>query len=337
MNLKTKIPLHIIGWLTFVVYTEWNDYVYEDFENYRFIIDVTYIVALILTFYFFYLLVWPLVLKKRWWKFVSFLLLGILLFIGSRYFLQEVFNWHVFGFTNYNPNRVTLLYYLRDNWFRPIPVILGSAFVFLFEVNQENQKQQLILQQEKTAAELAFLRGQINPHFLFNTLNLIHTEAFSKDPELAETIQKISGILRYAVDSSASGKRTIIEEINLLKDYIAIFKKRFENNCFVNFEIKGSGTEQQIEPLLLIPFVENAFKHGQFSDPNNSINFVLETKTGYLTFESSNKVKRQVKDLTSGVGIENVRKRLNVLYPDKHTFVIENNPTNYKVSLALEL
>ena len=337
--MSQRVLLHIIGWVIFIVYGNYKDYSKpEDFVLEWIWVDATYNLSLIGTFYFLYSFIYPRLLKQRQWVPLAFgILASLLFFCGLRFFLHEVVSRLVMGFGNYNPKLLTLSYYISDNWFRPIPIVIASAIIYLFEAHNKNQKEQQLLQQEKTAAELAFLRGQVNPHFLFNTLHLLHTEAFEKDPALAATILQVSDILRYSVDSAKAEKRTIGQEINLMENYIDIFKKRFENRCFINFEVIGHEKEQLIEPLLLIPFVENALKHGIFSDPKNPIEIILNLEQGKLFFQTSNLIKRQTKDASSGVGIENVRRRLNVLYADKHDFQIKETVDTYEINLSLQL
>lgn len=331
--------LHIIGWIIFLILDNYQYYVESDtMDWWQVWIDLSYTFTLIITFYFLYSFIFPRFLKtKKWVPLIIGLLLSILVFCATRFLIQEFLGLHFLGGQNYNPKLLSVSFYLIDNWFRPLPIILASAFVYLFEAHNTNETEQQLLKQEKTDAELAFLRGQINPHFLFNSLHLIHTEAFEKDPELAGTILKVSDVLRYSVESEKAGKRTIQQEIDLMKDYIDIFKKRFDGKCFVNFKFEGNYNQQKIEPLLLIPFVENALKHGQFSDPNNPIQIHLKTEKGMVFFNTQNTIKRQTKDASSGVGVQNVRRRLEVLYPKQHELKIIEELESYKVDLRINL
>ncbi len=334
MNQRTFT--HFIGWLTFIIFKELEKYITLDmeFEDHLLILSV-YIVR-ISTFYLFYSYVWPKYLpERRWLPMILWIAIGCLLFTVGRYFIEEMVYDALFGFHNYiDP---TAWFYLSDNLWRILPYTFASALVFLLERGNTIQKNQLQLQQEKTTAELAFLRSQINPHFLFNTLSFLHTEAFQRDPELANTILKVSDILRYSVESTKEGKRSVAQELQLINNYIAIFRKRFDGRCYVDLQVDGEGQQQLVEPLLLIPFVENAFKHGMFSDSEHPIQIKLQLAIHSLTFTISNRIKRQTKDPSSGIGIENVRRRLEVLYPEKHQLDISTSNDDFKVVLSLQL
>jgi LytS/YehU family sensor histidine kinase len=271
----------------------------------------------------------------KWLQLISWTTIGFILFVSIRYLFEEVIYLHLLGHGNYY---LSIGEYIWNNlWWYALPLIMTSVIIYSVERNIQSQKEQMILQQEKTVAELSFLRSQINPHFLFNTLSFLHTEAFQRDPELADMILKVSDILRYSVESTKAGKRAIRQEVKLIYDYIDIFKKRFEGRCFINFNVSGDDQSQLIEPLLLIPFVENAFKHGSFSDADHPININLSISKNELRFHLQNQIKKQIKDTGSGIGVKNVKRRLEVLYPGKHELNITANSNDYEVILSLRL
>lgn len=334
--MKKQILIHCIGWIIFILFHELDGWMKEgdDFQGYA--ITASGYILRIGLFYFFYSFLGPRYLKKgKWLNLIWCILVLIGLFIGFRFFVEEIIYQVFFGFGNYyDPEFFT---YIADNWWRPLPVIMASIIAYFLKQSDADKRNQLLLEQEKTAAELSFLRGQVNPHFLFNTLHFLHTEAFRKDPELADTILQVSDILRYSIESVKDSKRKISQEIKLINNYIDIFKKRYAGQCYVEFSVSGDGLEQLVEPLLLIPFVENAFKHGKFSDEANPILFTLDVQNGKMKFDLKNKVKQQIKDKSSGIGVENVQRRLNLLYPNRHELSVNTSKEDYQLHLTLQL
>lgn len=334
---NSRVLIHIIGWAIFIASQEIGVELAGGWilEDYMLVLSKSF--TRIVTFYFVYFLVWPKYLRMdKLPQLVSGIAIGLLIFPVVRFLIEEVIYLHIFGSGNYT-DPVSWFYLNNNLWWYSLPTVSTSALVYLFEKSQQDSKEQLELQKEKTNAELAYLRSQINPHFLFNTFHFLHTEAFEKDPELADLILKVSNILRYSVESTKEGKRTVAKEMELINNYIDIFKKRYENRCFINFDYSGNGEEKLIEPLLLVPFVENAFKHGQFSDSNFPIEVSLNINDNQLIFHIRNKIKNQHKDPGHGIGIENVKRRLEVLYPRQHELHINSDTNNYEVILTLQL
>jgi len=258
-------------------------------------------------------------------------------FIILKFILQELlFPW-LFDFNSDGIPSINVLQYLEDNFFIAFVPAAAGTILYYFEQRQINEANQLKLINEKNEAELAFLRSQINPHFLFNTMSSLHTRAFRLDPDLADSIIKLSDVLRYTLKSSQSHQISIQDELKLIQDLISIYKERFGEHCYANLSIQGTDFSQKFEPLILMPFVENAFKHGIYSDPTNPINFILEVKKASLMFSVQNKTKHQIKDEVSGIGIVNLKKRLQLMYPNKHQLNIKDDGNYYFASLNIEL
>lgn len=207
----------------------------------------------------------------------------------------------------------------------------------MLEKNNRKEKEHAQLQKEKAEAELAYLRTQLNPHFLFNSLNILYTQAFQLDEKLSNTILKFSDILRYSLQKSKANRSSIQEEMQLAQNYIELFKERFSGRCFVEVMQSGEHRDYMIEPLLIIPFIENAFKHGRFTDPAHPIRFSWEVKNRQFIFRSVNQIKSGSKDVGTGIGLNNVRKRLELLYPDRHELVITEKENIFEVVLRLKL
>lgn len=334
--MNAQVLKHIIGWLLFLGYRYLNYFSGGDTDFKSTLVLVSYDLILMAVFYtaYFYLAPW-LFRPYKLWKAIVMIIAGVSLFVLTRYFVQELlFDW-LFGFTNYY-NR-TFYYFVWDNLWRGfLPVMAGTA-VFLIERKVSNDKIQLQLQKEKTEAELANLRAQINPHFLFNTMSFLHTEAYLVSPELAETILQLSDVMRHSVESSKEEKVSLAREVQLLQNYIGLFEKRFADRCFIQFSSQIEQPEILLEPLLFLPFVENAFKHGQFNDPKAPIRAEIHQRNKKLTFICFNTIGSKQKDPGSGIGLENVKKRLQLLYPNRHQLQIDKSDSIFKVTLELEL
>ncbi len=336
-NDNRVILLHILGWLLYLSFSYGEDVFANEWDMEDIFLTVSLEFARISTFYIFYLLIWDRGFQmKRRWQFFLLIGLGIAVFIVLRFFIEEIVYPVTLGFDNYR-NDLPFHFYLRDNTLRAFLPVVASLIVFIVDNRLYTEREQLSLKSELRGAELNFLRSQINPHFLFNTLSFMHTKAYAKDQELAEAIRKLSEILRYSIQNSGEEKRTIREEIELLRNFISIHEMRFENNCFVDFNTSKDFLEQKIEPLLLLPFVENAFKHGIFNDPKDPIKIDIEVKKGQMHFRLQNRINHSQKDPGSGIGVSNITRRLSLLYPGKSQFEERTENDHYITSLTLEI
>ena len=200
-----------------------------------------------------------------------------------------------------------------------------------------NEKIKGNLENEKLVSELAFLKSQINPHFLFNSLNNIYSLAYQKSEKTPEAILKLSEIMRYMLYESNENKVPLLEEIRYLKNYIELQKLRFKDKAYINFEVDEDIQDQKITPLILISFVENAFKHGVATDKENPITIVLNVSTNKLFFQVLNRKNTQNKDETGGIGLQNVKRRLDLLYKGQYRLHIQDDKDIYSCELYLNL
>lgn len=195
-------------------------------------------------------------------------------------------------------------------------------------------------QQERMQSELSFLRSQISPHFIFNILNSIVYLIRSKS-DLAEPVTiKLSEMMRYMLYESTDTQIALEREVNYLKNYIELQKIRFEEDVDIRVNIKGEAGSQLIEPMLMIPFVENAFKHGVGLIPEPVIIIDLNIGEKELTFTVRNKVSpamEEDKDNSSGIGLQNVRRRLELLYPETHRLKTDRVGEWFEAELWLKL
>ncbi len=200
---------------------------------------------------------------------------------------------------------------------------------------QESKSQ---LEQQNLESELALLRTQVNPHFLFNTLNNINT-LVKKDPDKAnKSIIKLSGIMRYMLYEATQDTVLLTNEIDYLENYIDLQRLRLENERYISFAIEGNPEGITIAPMLFIPFVENMFKHGNKSLQAPAFLIQLKITGNTVIFKAENPVKSSPQQAVSdhGIGIQNVRRRLELLYPDRHLLEIRNDRI-FKVYLRINI
>lgn len=216
-----------------------------------------------------------------------------------------------------------------------IALVLNFGFCGLrfFEIN-------LKLQDELSTSQMQILQAQINPHFMFNVLNHVHV-LIKKEPELADTLLlQYTDILRYQLYSGKKDKIGIGQEVQFLKNFVDVETIRWKNKLDIHctWEVENAGME--IPPLLLITFIENAFKHVSRSNSEKgyvNINFKQEGKTIYLNVENSNANFSPSRTEDSGIGLANIKRRLDILFPNKHSLNIAGNDTRYTIQLTINM
>src|ERR1700748_3501739 len=177
-----------------------------------------------------------------------------------------------------------------------------------------------LAEREKVNAELSYLKAQINPHFLFNTLNSIYSLAIEKSDYTATAVVKLSGMMRYVITDASHKFVSLEKEINYISDYIELQKIRLDDSIKLSYSVSGDPADKIVAPLVLISFIENAFKYGVNAEENSEIKIHIDSTKGYVHLRVFNKkVKiQQVNTHTSGLGIENTINRLQLLYPGRH-------------------
>ena len=194
------------------------------------------------------------------------------------------------------------------------------------------------VEKEKLSLELNSLKTQINPHFLFNSLNSIYSQALAKSDQTPETVLELSNLLRYMLYEVGEEKVPLAKEVEMLENYIELQKLRLEAGSKVGFTVRGDLEGVMIAPLLLFPLVENAFKHGMKNDSKQAI-IDIQLKIGAgIVFCIKNKLG-QIDDVEKGkyggIGLENVKRRLELIYPDSHEFEILKTATEFEAKLKL--
>ena len=275
--------------------------------------------------------------KKRILLYFLSIPLSLLIFAGVRYFLQEVIVFEITGIHNYGEETREMGYYIRDNFFFGLPAIILSALSYLFWQFQNTYKQNQELLLENKKAQLQMLKSQVSPHFLFNTLNSFYSQLILKDDEMASDILVLSDLLRYVITETEKDEVLLSKEIQFVQNYIHLQQKRFEDQLYLNFEIDGSYSTEKILSAALIHFIENVFKHAKLNNPDEKANISIKIGGDFLELSTFNYSVEGENYSSTGIGFENLTKRLEYAYKDQ--FVLEKTAENniFKTYLKIPL
>ncbi len=217
-------------------------------------------------------------------------------------------------------------------------VTVWSLSMALCIIRQWRLTEQRVMQAEtdKANAELSFLKSQVNPHFLFNTLNNIYSMAMTKNENTAPSIMKLSNIMRYVTDEAGQDYVSLDSEVECMRDYIDLQRLRLGTKMNVDFSVTGNTTDKKIAPLILMTFVENVFKYGISSHEPSDIIIKLSADEHNLTFFCQNKLFETKRNMDrTGIGISNARQRLQHLYPNKYFLHISTGKGLFTVQLTI--
>jgi sensor histidine kinase YesM len=333
------IAIHVLVWVLLLVIP----YISTD-QVFNLLVpnsDVKYLLLsialstiLIMIFYFNYFFLIPrYLLAKKYWLYFLFLLLAI----AAGFILSRV----IFFLSDFNPE---MLARLNPTIEKIIPVIIINAISLwllsiissiLFTVYTRLKE----TEKEKLSAQIASLKSQINPHFLFNTLNNIYATAIDSSPKAADMVDKLSEMMRYTMKDTQQDFVLLEDEINYINNFIELQKLRLDRSVKLEYDRPDNIPSLQIAPMLLIPFIENAFKHGVNSEQKSHIKIEMKiSKAELQLIVINNKVGVQ-RDISqkSGLGITNTWHRLNLIYPSKHLLVINDTEKEFSVSLHINL
>lgn len=213
--------------------------------------------------------------------------------------------------------------------------VLFFLVIVLVSISYHTQIRLRATEQQRLETELENLKSQIQPHFLFNTLNSIYALALRKDEKTADTVVKLSEFLRYVIRDTQNNEVALEKEITYLSNYIDLQKSRLRNTVDIDFGVTGEVSGQKIAPLILFIFIENAFQHGVNPDEESNITIRLKISEETVKLFVSNRNVNKSLASGSGIGIENARKRLNLLYPDRHELRIIEIEEDYTVELSI--
>jgi two-component system, LytTR family, sensor histidine kinase AlgZ len=275
--------------------------------------------------------------RKRWLAYILEFLVPFALIVGIRVIAQRYIVDNYSHHEKYFYSPTFIIQTVVITLFITIFISLLRFVSDWFELEAIKKE----VQNEKLTAELNFLKAQINPHFLFNTLNNLYYLAYSKSENTTEVISKLSQVMRYMIYDANHERVLLDKEIEYMQNYISLERLRLNNQIPIDLSINGNTSGVTIAPLILITFLENAFKHGVTNtNPQAWVNIIIEVNGKTLRYSVENsKGKNALEDNggRSGIGLNNVRRRLELMYPAKHVMKVDDTPDRYYIKLEITL
>ncbi len=339
INIKftKRVFSHILFWIFSIAI---NAYAFK-ISNPLNWLDVYYSIyshlCLITGAYINHFILFPLLFENR--RYVSYILfsmanasLMVLLYFVTFSFVVDVIMPNYFFVSQFNVLE-TFIYVSAYLAFTTLLKLSESWFEL-----QKKNKLMLLTEKENIDNQLKALKSQINPHFLFNSLNVIYSQSLKKTDDVPEIVIKLSDILRYVIYKSKNDVLKLTEEIQLINNYLDLQKYRINDDSNINFTSEVE-IDHNIAPMLFLPLIENSFKHGikgDYEDTYVNIELVSTSKETRFTIKNNKGEKPTILfDNEKGIGIENVKKRLLLLYPNRHQLLIKNEPDSFCVELKL--
>ena len=274
-------------------------------------------------------------LQTRNWKKASF---QIIIFFALLSVYEYLWAFSIGTPTQAESGHLTVKTFFLTLIMLDVLCILVSIFVAVLLTSYKMQQHKALLEKQKLQAELAAVKYQINPHFLFNSLSFIYTKTYKQNPEAAHAVQLLSEIMSYALeDWGDQGTVPLNVEVEQMKKVIEMNQIRFSKKLPISFNEEINNCTTQIPVLTLITIIENAFKHGDLSDENNKMTIELKASASKINFYVCNKKKKSPKEPSKGIGLENVRQRLQQFYGVRHTFVTKEDENYYITEITINL
>jgi sensor histidine kinase YesM len=279
--------------------------------------------------------------KKKYTEFILLLLLLLALTTLLRFVLfTQVYN-AIMQELKLRVNSTSEILYLSIVQNFDGPAFIGFMFISfkLFKDWQQKQKDNLDLQKENANAELQLLKAQIHPHFLFNTLNNIYSFTLDKSPQAKKMVKMLEDMLHYMIEECEQPLVPLAKELDTLNDYFELERIRYGNSIDMQIEIAGDLAQKRIAPLLMIPFVENSFKHGTSQILREPwIKLFIQVDDDVVHFSLTNsKPAEETPKHRKGIGLHNVKKRLELLYPAAHLLLIESTKNTFTVNMQIPI
>lgn len=283
-------------------------------------------------------------LKGKYLAFFAGIFLILSLLVFNKY--NQLLNNYYTNFKNFDTKAAIHdnAYFLRCAWEN---VMFNCPFagaialsIKLSKYWYQKQKEANQVAVSKARSELQLLKAQVHPHFLFNTLNNIYSFTLNASPKAPEMIDKLTGLLDYIIHGCNQARVPLQKEISMIQDYMSLEKIRYGEQMDITIDIQGDFSDKMIAPLLLIPFVENSFKHGaskMLSRPSVNLNIIIENQVLYFMLNNS-KPEEYINPLQNGgIGLSNVQKRLQLLYPGRHELNTTTEAQHFTVLLQVQL
>lgn len=328
-----RIGLHILFWILIVLYFAWGFGLdLNPMQSFR---NALYFIPghLLIVYGVLYFLVPKYLLHRKYWQF--FLGLFVLTSICAFYTILAQLS------ISSNPKLQGANITVGRNVLPYIHVAAIAASIKLLKFWYVQRKHTLEAEQQRTVAELKLLKAQLHPHFLFNTLNNLYSHTLEFSPKSPEIVLRLSALLRFMIYESNSQRIPLDKEINLLENYISLEKMRYGDRLDMSINITGEIEKYQIAPLLLLPFIENSFKHGTSRQIEQCwISLDLSLEGSLLKFKLINSIDSVTSDVDSGqggLGLDNVKKRLEILYKGCYKLETQKLQDVYVVNFELQL
>ena len=340
MKSRYKVLIHVLFWIymlnqaLFPVYLNKIDPKYLQDNIYLKDIFITTLFNIFVFYSIYYVIPTLLRFSRKWYVFPSVILLAALL--SAVRLPIEIAYWKYIVKMPASELQFQFVWL----WKTIYVTLVFSIYAMLirFSIDWfESQKYKDELIKERQAGEIALLRSQINPHFLFNTLNNIYSLVYNKSDEAPEAVMKLSSIMRYMLYDSNTDFVPVLKEVEYLNSFIELQQLRLTQKGFVVIKVFGSMENRTIAPMLLIPFVENAFKHGDKShEPGVIIHLKMESDRLIFTVENFIKKNNQVAvDESGGFGLQNIKQRLSLMYPGKHELTLNISEQKFIIVLTI--
>ncbi|MCL6524271.1 MAG: histidine kinase [Thermoflavifilum sp.] len=347
-NRKTRvILLHALVWLAYgVVLMNWLTFGYFYLAAIPLILRTLFIQAAI--FYLNTELLLPRLMERN--HFIAYIISVIALVVGASVLYEITNDLSVIrnAFMVLRPphkprfphgHRPILGPWFVINMFSSLAILFVSTTYWAIVQARKRLQWEFSMKNENLQTELKFLKSQINPHFLFNALNNIYSLSYTRSEKTPEMIMKLSNMLRYMLYENNERKVSLQEEINYIRHYIDFQLLKIEGQPKLEIDMDEVDYSLQIEPMLFIPFIENAFKHSNVEDTRKGwIRMQLRTANKTVYFHISNSIpdRAYTKDEAGGIGLQNIRKRLELLYPNKHQLHIDTHDGVFTVDLQID-
>ena len=333
LSVKTEWIIHLIFWVLTAYFKFVGNPLYASYSAPD-LFFMTYAFVFIATFYFHYLVVMKQVFKSfQWKKLLVGILVSYLFFTGLRWLVEQVLTGFLWHRTNYI--EPAFLEYMLDNLsYSSMPVIFSSLLWFIIYFIRLLEYNKVILEENKNT-EIKFLKAQINPHFVFNTLNNIYSMVYFQSDKSLPAIEKLSQIMRFTTYESQKEKIKLVDEINYIKAYIELEQLRHQEDTFISLDLELENESLEIPPYILSPLIENALKHGVTSSIK-PITIALNADKQQLAFHVANEIGTQKKDKLGGIGLDNLKKRLEIHYPGSHSLQISNKDNRFTAELQID-
>ncbi|WP_169749187.1 sensor histidine kinase [Flavihumibacter petaseus] len=332
---KKQVALHLSGWL--LLLAVWYFLRYEDFSSpgLAFRITLLKVADLAIMVYITNYLLLPKLLYRK--KYLLFFLSYLGMIVAS-----SLFKMKAIGVLMHHPDVFDIAGNLKariyDNFLPHFFLVTAGAALKLWFDHNRMQKRMADLAREKAEAELHFLKSQINPHFLFNSLNAVYFLINKDNTDARKALHTFSDMLRFQLYGTGEDRISIEQEIAYLEDYIALQRLRLNENNRIAFHKSPGLTGYKLEPFLLLPLVENAFKHLSHFGPEqlNEISLDLSCRDGNLLFTVENTREAiAANGSAGGIGLANVQRRLQLLYPGKHRLLVDDQPDRFRIQMEI--